>query len=230
MPTVDLFNLKRDKVGTIALPDEVYGVEVAEHLIHEVVTAQLASKRAGTHAGKERAGVRGSTHKIYKQKGTGRARHGGIRAPLFVGGGRAHPPKPQDFSRRAPRRVRLAALKSALSLLVKEGRLTVVENFELEAIKTKAFAGVLEVLLFTEQPTTEQPTTEQPNQQRSRKRTLVVDAKDNEKLRLSIRNLNQNLFLPPEGVNVYDLLRHDHLVVSKQAIEQLTARFSKEAT
>jgi large subunit ribosomal protein L4 len=212
MPTVDLFNLKRDKVGTIALPDEVYGVEVAEHLIHEVVTAQLASKRAGTHAGKERSGVRGSSHKIYKQKGTGRARHGGIRAPNFVGGGRAHPPKPQDFSRRAPRRVRLAALKSALSLLVKEGRLTVVENFELEAIKTKAFAAVLEVL--------------KPSQ----KRTLVVDAKDNEKLRLSVRNLNQNLFLPPEGVNVYDLLRHDHLVVSKQAIEQITARFSKEAT
>jgi large subunit ribosomal protein L4 len=216
MPTVDIFNLKRDKVGSIDLPDDVYGVEVAEHLIHEVVTAQLASKRAGTHAGKERAAVRGSTHKIYKQKGTGRARHGGIRAPNFVGGGRAHPPKPQDFSRRAPRRVRLLALKSALSLLVKEGRLTVVENFELEAIKTKAFANVLGVLLS--------------NQERAQKKTLVVDGKDNEKLRLSIRNLAQNLFLPPEGVNVYDLLRHDHLVVSKHGIEQLTARCSKEAT
>lgn len=212
MPTVDIFNLKRDKVGSIDLPDAVFGVEVRENLIHEVVVAQLASKRAGTHAGKERAAVRGSTHKIYKQKGTGRARHGSIRAPNFVGGGRAHPPKPQDFSRRAPRRVRLAALKSALSLLVKEGRLTVVENFELEAIKTKALAGILEVL--------------KPEQ----RKTLVVDGKDNEKLRLSIRNLNQNLFLPPEGVNVYDLLRHDHLVVSKQAIEQLTARCSKEAT
>jgi large subunit ribosomal protein L4 len=212
MPTVDIFNLKRDKVGSIDLPDAVFGVEVRENLMHEVVTAQLASKRAGTHAAKERAAVRGSTHKIYKQKGTGRARHGGIRAPNFVGGGRAHPPKPQDFSRRAPRRVRLAALKSALSLLVKEGRLTVVENLELEAIKTKALSGILEVL--------------KPEQ----RRTLVVDGKDNEKLRLSIRNLAQNLFLPPEGVNVYDLLRHDHLVVSKQAIEQLTARCSKEAT
>jgi len=212
MPTVDIFNLKRDKVGSIDLPDAVFGVEVRDNLMHEVVVAQLASKRAGTHAGKERAAVRGSTHKIYKQKGTGRARHGAIRAPNFVGGGRAHPPKPQDFSRRAPRRVRLAALKSALSLLVKEGRLTVVENLELEAIKTKALAGILEVL--------------KPEQ----KRTLVVDGKDNEKLRLSLRNLNRNLFLPPEGVNVYDLLRHDHLVVSKQAIEQLTARCSKEAT
>lgn len=212
MPTVDIFNLKRDKVGSIDLPDAVFGVEVRENLIHEVVTAQLASKRAGTHAAKERAAVRGSSHKIYKQKGTGRARHGSIRAPSFVGGGRAHPPKPQDFARRAPRRVRLAALKSALSLLVKEGRLTVVENFELEAIKTKALVGILSVL--------------KPEQ----RRTLIVDGKDNEKLRLSIRNLNQSLFLPPEGVNVYDLLRHDHLVVSKQAIEQLTARCSKEAT
>jgi len=212
MPTVDIFNLKRDKVGSIDLPDAVFGVEVRENLMHEVVVAQLASKRAGTHAGKERAAVRGSSHKIYKQKGTGRARHGSIRAPSFVGGGRAHPPKPQDFSRRAPRRVRLAALKSALSLLVKEGRLTVVENLELEAIKTKALVGILEVL--------------KPEQ----RKTLIVDGKDNEKLRLSLRNLNQNLFLPPEGVNVYDLLRHDHLVVSKQAIEQLTARCSKEAT
>jgi large subunit ribosomal protein L4 len=212
MPTVDIFNLKRDKVGSLTLPDDVYGVEVAEHLIHEVVTAQLASKRAGTHAGKERAAVRGSTHKIYKQKGTGRARHGGIRAPNFVGGGRAHPPKPQDFSRRAPRRVRLAALKSALSLLVKEGRLTVVENLELEAIKTKTIVSILELL--------------KPAQ----KRTLVVDTKGNDKLKLSLRNLNHNLFLPPEGVNVYDLLRHDHLVVSKEAIEQITARCSKEAT
>ena len=212
MPTVDIFNLKRDKVGSIDLPDAVFGVEVRENLIHEVVVAQLASKRAGTHAGKERAAVRGSSHKIYKQKGTGRARRGSIHAPSFVGGGRAHPPKPQDFSRRAPRRVRLAALKSALSLLVKEGRLTVVENLELEAIKTKALVGILEVL--------------KPEQ----RKTLIVDGKENEKLRLSLRNLNQNLFLPPEGVNVYDLLRHDHLVVSKQAIEQLTARCSKEAT
>lgn len=211
MPTVDVFNLKRDKVGSVTLRDDVFGVEVAEQLLHEVVVAQLASKRAGTHAGKERAAVRGSSHKIYKQKGTGRARHGSIRAPLFVGGGRAHPPKPQDWARRPPRRVRLAALKSALSLLVKEGRLTVVEDFALAEIKTKALASVLGVLKPTQ------------------KKTLVVDAKSNENLRLSIRNLNQHLFLPPEGVNVYDLLRHDHLVLSKDAVAQLEARCSKEA-
>jgi large subunit ribosomal protein L4 len=212
MPTVDVFNLKRDKVGSIALRDDVFGVEVAEQLLHEVVVAQLASKRAGTHAAKERAGVRGSSHKIYKQKGTGRARHGSIRAPLFVGGGRAHPPKPQDFARRPPRRVRLAALKSALSLLLKEGRLTVVEDFQLTEIKTKLLAQTLEGL--------------KPAQ----KKTLVVDGKSNENLKLSIRNMAMNSFLPPEGVNVYDLLRHDHLIVSRQAAQALEARCTKEAT
>jgi len=211
MPTVDLFNLKRDKVGSLALRDDVFGVEVAEHLLHEVVIAQLASKRAGTSAAKERAAVRGSSHKIYKQKGTGRARHGSIRAPLFVGGGRAHPPKPQDWARRPPRRVRVAALKSALSLMLKEGRLTVVDSFQLEAIKTKALAQTLGVLKSTGS-------------------TLVVDAKENQNLSLSIRNMAKNLFLPPEGVNVYDLLRHDHLILSKQAVKDLEARCTKEAT
>jgi large subunit ribosomal protein L4 len=210
MPTVDLYNLKRDKVGSLSLRDDVFGVEVAEHLLHEVVTAQLASKRAGTSAAKERAAVRGSSHKIYKQKGTGRARHGSIRAPLFVGGGRAHPPKPQDWARRPPRRVRVAALKSALSLLLKEGRLTVVDSFQLEAIKTKALAQALGAL-------------------KASGSTLVVDAKENQNLSLSIRNMAKNLFLPPEGVNVYDLLRHQHLILSKQAVKDLEARCTKEA-
>src|SRR5512135_3572438 len=128
MPKLDVYNLKREKVGELELADEVFGAEVKEHLLHEVVTAQLASMRAGTHAAKERSAVRGTSKKVYKQKGTGNARHGAARAPIFVGGGRAHPPKPQDFSYRPPRGVRQGALKSALSLFVKEGRLTVVEN------------------------------------------------------------------------------------------------------
>jgi large subunit ribosomal protein L4 len=217
MPTVDVFNLKRDKVGSVALRDDVFGVEVAQHLLHEVVTAQLASKRAGTSAAKERAAVRGSTHKIYKQKGTGRARHGSIRAPLFVGGGRAHPPKPQDWSRRPPRRVRVAALKSALSLLLGEGRLTVVENVDLTEIKTKTLATALAAL-------------NAPRPKKAATKTLVVDAKDNDNLKLSIRNIAGNLFLPPEGVNVYDLLRHEHLIVTKRAVEALEARCTREAT
>jgi len=205
MAKVDVFNLSREKVGELELADEVFGAEVKEHLFHEVVTAQLASRRAGTHAAKERSAVAGSSKKIYKQKGTGQARHGSIRAPIFVGGGRAHPPKVQDFSYRPPRRVRAGALRSALSLLLKEGRLTVVESIDLGEIKTKKLAGVLTTL-------------------NSGKKTLVVDQSENQNLKLSIRNMPENLFLPPEGVNVYDLLRHEHLVVSKAAAKALEAR------
>jgi large subunit ribosomal protein L4 len=204
MAKVDVYNLKRQKVGEVDLSDEVFAAEVKEHLLHEVVVAQLASQRAGTHAAKERAAVSGSTKKIFKQKGTGRARHGSIRAPIFVGGGRAHPPKPQDFSYRPPRRVRVGALKSALSLLLKEGRLLVLDSIDLGEIKTKKLAGVLEALKTTG--------------------ALVVDDKSNENLRLSIRNLDHSQFLPPEGVNVYDLLRYPHLVLSKTAAKALEAR------
>lgn len=205
MATVDVYNLKREKVGSVDLADEVFAADVKEQLFHEVVVAQLASRRAGTHAAKERSAVAGSSKKIYKQKGTGRARHGSIRAPIFVGGGRAHPPKPQDWSYRPPRRVRVAALKSALSLILKEGRLTIVDSIDLGEVKTKKLAGVLTTL-------------------QAGKKTLVVDEGSNQNLRLSIRNLENKLFLPPEGVNVYDLLRHDHLVLSKGAIKALEAR------
>jgi large subunit ribosomal protein L4 len=205
MAKVDVYNLKRQKVGEVELADEVFAAEVKEHLLHEVVVAQLASRRAGTHAAKERSAVSGSSKKIYKQKGTGQARHGSIRAPIFVGGGRAHPPKPQDFSYRPPRRVRVGALRSALSLMLKEGRLTVLENIDLGEIKTKKLAGVLETL-------------------KANTGALVVDDKSNENLRLSIRNMVGSHFLPPEGVNVYDLLRCAHLVVSKTAAKALEAR------
>jgi len=205
MAKVDVFNLKREKVGELELADEVFAAEVKEHLFHDVVTAQLASRRAGTHAAKERAAVSGSSKKIYKQKGTGQARHGSIRAPLFVGGGRAHPPKPQDFGFRPPRRVRVGAMRSALSLLVKEGRLIVVDNIDLGEIKTKKLQGVLSTL-------------------QAGKKALVVDARENQNLKLSIRNMVGNMYLPPEGVNVYDLLRHDHLIVSKSAAKALEAR------
>jgi large subunit ribosomal protein L4 len=205
MPTMDVLNLEGKKVGELELADEVFATEVKEHLLHEVVTAQLASRRAGTRSGKERSAVQGSKKKIYRQKGTGRARHGAIRAPTFVGGGRAHPPHMQDWSYRPPRQVRLGALKSALSLLVKEGRITVLQDLELGEIKTKKLAGVLDTLKVAE-------------------KALVVDEGANQQLRLSIRNLEHKQFLPPEGVNVYDLLRHDHLVVSQKAAKELEAR------
>jgi len=210
MTTFDVFNMKREKVGSIDLADEVFGTEVREHLFYEVVKAQLASKRQGTQSAKNRSAVSGSTKKMYKQKGTGQARHGSIRAPIFVGGGKAHPPRPRDWSYDPPRRVRALALTSALSKFGKEGRLLVVDRFELGEVKTKKLVEALDTL-------------------KADRKTLVVDSTDNENLRLSIRNCTEHQFLPPEGLNVYDLLRHDTLILSKEAAKALEARCLKQS-
>src|SRR5690606_3678948 len=143
MAKIDVYNLKREKVGEIELADEVFAAEVREHLFHDVVNAQLASRRAGTRAGKERAAVQGSSKKLYKQKGTGRARHGSIRAPIYVGGGGAHPPQPEDRSGRPPRRVRVSRLQRATSLPGKEVRMTRVDSFDPGEVTTKRLASVL---------------------------------------------------------------------------------------
>jgi large subunit ribosomal protein L4 len=213
MATLDVFNMKREKVGSIDLSDEVFATDVKEHLFYEVIKAQLASRRQGTQAGKERSAVSGSTKKLYKQKGTGRARHGSIRAPIYVGGGRAHPTRPRDWSYRPPRQVRLGALKSALSKFNKEGRLVVVDRFELAEVKTKGLLAALGALKVTT-----------PREGTKSAKALVVDIAANENLKLSIRNVVEHQFLPPEGVNLYDLLRHDTLVLSKDAAKLLEQR------
>jgi large subunit ribosomal protein L4 len=201
----DVFNMKREKTGEIDLADAVFGSEVKEALFYDVVKAQLASRRAGTQKAKTRSEVSGSSKKLYKQKGTGRSRHGSIRAPVYVGGGRAHPPLPRDWSYRPPRQMRVGALKSALSLLAKEGRLVIVDAMKLDEIRTKGLLTALTALKVSES-------------------ALLVDGKDNETLRLSARNLPNHTVLPPEGVNVYDILRHDHLVLSQDAAKALEAR------
>jgi large subunit ribosomal protein L4 len=205
MPKVKVYNLSRQDVGEIDLADDVFAAPINEDLFYEVVKAQLASRRTGSANTKVRAEVVGSSKKIYKQKGTGRARHGSIRSPVFVGGGAAHGPKPRSYAYRPPRKMRVGALKSALSLKLKEGRLLVLDSFELGETKTKKLAEVLRKLDVS-------------------KSAILVDASNNEKLRLSARNLPKHQFLPPEGVNLYDLLRHEHLVVTKQAIAALEAR------
>src|SRR5258707_1986755 len=116
MPKVDVFNMKREKVGELDLSDDVFGAEIKEQLFYEVVKAQLASRRAGTASAKERAAVSGSTKKIYRQKGTARARHRSIRAPIFAGGGQAHPPQPRHWSYSPPRQMRIGALERPLLL------------------------------------------------------------------------------------------------------------------
>lgn len=203
-----IYNLKREEVGQLDLADEVFGSDVKEHLLWEVVRAQLASRRAGTKATKERSAVRGSSKKLYRQKGTGNARQGSKRAPHHARGGMAHALEPQDWGYRPPRKVRVAALKSALSLFAKEGRLVVVDSLELSEIKTKTVVNALDAL-------------------KADKKALVVDTASNANLLKSVRNLAAAQFLPPEGVNVYDILRHDHVVVSKDAAKALEARCLK---
>ncbi|WP_437486973.1 50S ribosomal protein L4 [Sorangium sp. So ce1014] len=202
---VTVYNLKREQVGELDLSDEVFGTEVKEHLFYEVVKAQLASRRSGTKATKERSAVSGSSKKLYRQKGTGRARQGSIRAPHHAGGGMAHALEPKDWSYRPPRKVRIGALKSALSLFAKEGRLIVLDSLEVPEIKTQAIAATLLTL-------------------QADRKSLVVDTAGNDKLVKSLRNLENHQYLPPEGVNVYDLLRHDHLIVSRDAAKALEAR------
>jgi large subunit ribosomal protein L4 len=209
MASIDVFNMKRQKVGTVDLADDVFAADVNEKLFYEVVRAQLASRRQGTSCAKNRSAVSGSSKKMYKQKGTGNARHGSKRAPVYVGGGRAHPPRPKDWSYRPPARVRRNALASALSKFQKEGRMVIVDKFELAEVKTKSLIGALTTL-------------------KAVKKTLVVDALSNDKLRLSIRNCASHQFLPPEGVNVYDLLRHDTVILSKDAAKALETRLAKK--
>ena len=141
---------------------------------------------------------------MYKQEGTGSARHGDRGAPNFLGGGQSHGPKPRSYAFRPNRKARIGAMQSALALKLKEGRLTVVENFQLAEIKTKGLAGILSTLAVA-------------------KGSLIVDSA-NENLRLSAANLESHQVLPPEGVNVYDVLRHEHLVLTRSAAQALEAR------
>lgn len=205
MAKVTVYNLDKESVGELDLADEIFGGEVNEGLFYDVVKAQLASRRKGSHKVKNRAEIRGTSAKMYRQKGTGRARHGDEKAPQFRGGGRAFGPKPRDYSYRPTRKMRKGALRSALALKLKEGRLLVVEDFDLPEIKTKSLANVLSKL-------------EVP------KSSVIVDEVKNQNLRMSARNLAKHQFLPPEGVNVYDLLRHEHLILTKSAVDALVAR------
>ena len=211
MPKVKVYNLRHEEAGEIDLADEVFATEVNEALLYEIVKAQLASRRAGTAKTKGRSEVSGSSRKIYKQKGTGRSRHGSIRAPVFVGGGKAHGPTPRSYAYRPTRKMRIGALKSALSMKLAEGRLTVVSDFVLAEIKTKALTQVLDALKVSTS-------------------AIIVDIVGNDNLRLSARNMPKHQFLPPEGVNVYDLLRHDHVVLTKDAAAALQKRCTGDNT
>ena len=207
MPKLKVKNLRNEEVGEIDLSDGVFGAEVKEHLLHEIVRMQLNRKRSGTACAKERAAVSGGGAKPYRQKGTGRARQGSSRAPNHVGGGVVFGPRPRSYDFSPPKKVRRGAMCSALSLFVNENRVTVVDDFELPEIKTKALSEVLSTLGIDS--------------------GLLVDLTENEKLKLSVRNLKGHQFLPPAGLNVYDLLRHNQLVVSKRAVLEIQGKLDR---
>jgi large subunit ribosomal protein L4 len=202
MPVVDVFDLRKRKVGKVTLPDAVFAAEVKPHLLHEVVTMQMANRRQGTHSTLGRSEVRGGGKKPWRQKGTGRARHGTIRSPLWRGGGIVFGPKPRDYSYSVPKKVKKAALRSALSSKLGDGAITVVENFDLPEIKTKGFVKVLKAFGFES--------------------VLVVDG-DNENLRKSARNVPNVKVLRSEGLNVYDVLRYRALVLTRATIDKIAA-------
>lgn len=205
MATLDVYNLNREKVSEIELSDAVFGAQVKEHLFWEVVKNQLANRRAGTVKTKTRAEVRGTGAKPYRQKGTGRARQGTTRSPHHVGGSVAHGPKPRDYSYTVPKKVRRAALCSALSLKAQDSKLVVLDELALPEIKTKGLKEILDRFELT--------------------KALIVDL-DNENLKLSCRNLKGFQVLPPIGVNVYDLLRFEELVLTSRAAKALEERLT----
>jgi large subunit ribosomal protein L4 len=206
MPMVDVYNLKHESVGTIDLSEAVFDASVREHLFHEVVRAQMASKRSGNAKVKERGEIRGSRRKLWKQKGTGRARVGDRKAPHWVGGGIAHGPRTRDYAIKVNKKLRREALRCALSRRQQEGRLLVLEDFQLEAIKTKSVTAVLSAF--------------------DAQKALIVDG-PNETLALSTNNLAASNYLTVDQLNVYDVLLHDTLLVTRRAVEAIEGRLGK---
>jgi large subunit ribosomal protein L4 len=206
MAKFDVYDLEKKKVGELELADTVFAGEVNEHLFYEVVKAKLASDRSGTHAVKNRSLVSGGGKKPWKQKHTGRARQGSTRASQFVGGGKAMGPVPHSYAYDVPRKVRKAALRSALALRVKDGKLLIVQEWKPAAPKAGAAAKILAAL--------------------GAKKALVVDEGANVALARSVRNLAGADFLAVEGLNVYDILKHDALVLTASTAKKLEESLS----
>jgi large subunit ribosomal protein L4 len=204
--TVDVYNLQREKVGQVELDARVFGAPVKEHLLWAVVRYQLAARRAGTHATKGRSDVAGGGKKPFKQKGTGRARQGSSRAPHMRGGGVVHGPQPRSHAFKINKKVRAAALRSALSRRASESRVTVLDTLALDAAKTKLVAGFMTRFDLPDM--------------------LVVVGPNDNAFALAARNIPRVTVLPAEGLNVYDVLRRNNLVITPGGLDAVTARLA----
>lgn len=199
MSGLNVYDIENNKVSEIELNDSVFDAEIKEALIYEVVKMQMAARRLGTSSTKGRSDVRGGGRKPWRQKGTGRARAGTIRSPIWRGGGVTFGPKPRDYSFRVPKKVRKAALISALSMKVKEEKILILRDFPMEEIKTKKFKEVLDKFGL--------------------KSALFVLDKSNPVLEKSSRNIKEIKMMRAEGINVYDLLRYDSLVLLEPTVK-----------
>ncbi len=204
MASVDVINCNGEKVTEMELNDDIFNVDIKESVLHDVVVMQLAKRRSGNAKVKNRSDVKGSTKKLFRQKGTGRARRGNITSPLLRGGGVVFGPQPKSYEYRIPRKVRKSALKMALSSKLKTGNLTVIDNFDLDRINTKTFKEILDKI--------------------NKKETLIISNQKDETLELSSRNIPDVKVLRTEGVNVYDVLKYKDLVLLSESIERIEGR------
>ncbi|AGB40202.1 50S ribosomal protein L4, bacterial/organelle [Halobacteroides halobius DSM 5150] len=203
MPELPLYDTEGQTVGNVDLNDEIFDVEINENVVHEAVTAQLAAKRAGTAKTKTRGQVRGGGRKPWRQKGTGRARHGSIRSPIWVGGGTTFGPQPRSYEKNVPKKVKKLAVKSALSAKVAENSLSVVDEFDFEQPKTKQMVSVLDNFKAAD-----------------KKVLIVLNVRDNN-IYKSASNIPGVKVVTSNQVNVYDVLNSDKVLITKGAINQV---------
>ena len=204
MATVDVLNMNGDKVSQTELPDEIFSVPVKSPVLHQVVKAQLAAKRSGTACVKNRSDIKGSQRKLYRQKGTGRARKGNIKSPLLRGGGVVFGPHPRSYKQKVTKKVRKLALKMALSSKLQDNEVTVVDQFELSEIKTKDFVAAIQNIEAT--------------------KALIVTVKKDETIERSSRNVPGVKIIRCEGLNVYDILKYEKLVLVEEAVKGIEGR------
>lgn len=201
MPTVGVFNKEGNKVADMELNESVFAAEVNEYALHQVVVALLANKRQGTQSTKTRSEVRGGGIKPWRQKGTGRARQGSIRAPQWIKGGIVFAPKPRDYRVSVPKSMRKVAMKSALSSKVQENQMIVLDSLNFDAPKTKSMLEMLKAL--------------------EANKALIITAESNEVVYKSARNIQGISVIPANNINVYDLLKYEKLIITKDAVSKI---------
>jgi large subunit ribosomal protein L4 len=215
--TIDTKTATGDTGASVELPDEIFGIEPNTAVMHQVVTAQLAAKRAGTHSTKTRAEVQGGGAKPWRQKGTGRARQGSIRSPQWRGGGIAHGPKPRDYTQHTPKKMVRLALRSALSDRAADQKIIVVDDWGIDAPKTKDGVKLLEALDLR-------------TKGERAPRVLLVLFRSEDAVWKSLRNLGERVqIVLPEELNTYDVLVNDYLVFSRASLETTVARLSEQS-